>query len=230
VVSALQTPFGYSSFLLDYLRNPICSTGSVALPSESVMTNSMSLRCDGCGQVASAEHLARRLRRLEWTTRYRPVHINALILGAFSPSEDGDFLYSPGGEFHGEAGRLLEAVEILPAGKSADVVHTEFQRAGLFLTHILECPLEIVLGDQAGQAALLVERLPAVASRRRRSLKPKRVFLVTEPLEPVVQNILALDLGCPVVLNNGKPFVFGRSGTSSSLSQFRGSLSGSASA
>jgi hypothetical protein len=158
------------------------------------------------------------------------VHITALLLGAFSPSEEHDFLYSPGGDFHGEAAELLEAVGIHPAGKPADAIHTEFQRAGLFLTHVLECPLENHLLDQAGQAAPLVERLPAVASRIRRSLKPKRVILVTEPLLLIVQNILALDLGCPVVLNYGKPFVLGRSGTGSDLSQFRASLSGSASA
>jgi hypothetical protein len=194
----------------------------------SDMTNSMGLRCDGCGQVASPEHLARRLRRLEWATRYRPVHITALLLGAFSPSEERDFLYSPGGDFHGEAADLLEAVGIHPAGKPADAVHMEFQRAGLFLTHILECPLENSVLDQAGQAGLLAGRLRAVASRIRRSLKPRRVILVTEALQPVVQNILALDLGCPVVLNCGKPFVFGRSATGSDLSQLRGSLLGSA--
>jgi hypothetical protein len=189
----------------------------------------MGPRCDGCSQVASPEHLARRLRRLEWTTRYRPVHINALLLGAFSPLEERDFLYAPGGDFRGEAAQVLEAVGIHTAGKTADVIHTEFQRAGWFLTHFLECPLENGLLDQAGKAALLAERLPAVASRIRRSLKPKRVILVTEPLEPVVHHILVLDLGCPVVLNNGKPFVFGAAGNDSGLSQFREKLSGSAS-
>jgi hypothetical protein len=157
------------------------------------------------------------------------VHINALLLGAFSPLEERDFLYSPSGDFHGEAAQVLEAVGIFPVGKTAEAIHTEFQRAGLFLTHVLECPLENDLLDQAGQVSLLAERLPAVATRIRRSLKPKRVILVTEPLEPVVENILASDLGCPVVLNNGKPFVFGPSGIDSGFSQFRGSLSSSAS-
>jgi hypothetical protein len=193
-----------------------------------IMSNGMGLRCDGCGQVASAEHFARRLRRLEWTTRYRPVHINALLLSAFSPLEERDFLYAPGGDFHGEAAQLLEAVGIPAAGRTVDAIHTEFQRAGLFLTHVLECPLENGQLDQAGQTGLLAERLPAIASRIRRSLKPRRVILITEPLEPIVQNILALGLGCPVVLNNGKPFVFGAAGSDSGLSQFRGSLSGSA--
>src|ERR1700740_33549 len=43
------------------------------------------LRCDGCGQKASEEHLTRGLRRLEWATRYRPVHIHTLLLGGFFP-------------------------------------------------------------------------------------------------------------------------------------------------
>jgi len=33
------------------------------------------------------------------------------------------------------------------AGKTRDAVHAEFQRAGFFLTHVLECPLN---GDPAG--------------------------------------------------------------------------------
>ena len=82
------------------------------------MTRSSELVCDGCGQAASAEHIARRLRRLEWTTRYRPVHINTLFLGSFSPRQDEDFLYAPSGEFRGEAALLLEALGISTAGKT----------------------------------------------------------------------------------------------------------------
>src|SRR5437667_11287355 len=99
-----------------------------------LMTSTIALRCDGCGQAASAEHIEQRLRRLEWTTRYRPVHINTLVLGAFSPREEKDFLYAPGGEFHGEAAHLLDALGISTVGKAADAVHAEFQRAGFFLT------------------------------------------------------------------------------------------------
>src|SRR5258706_3049792 len=170
------------------------------------MANSSTLVCDGCGQIASAEHVARRLRRLEWTTRYRPVHIHTLFLGAFSPHDEKDFLYAPGGEFHGEAALLLSALGISTEGKAAETVHAEFQRAGFFLTHVLECPLEDdrTRGDAA--AALLAKRLQPVATRIRRSLKPKRVMAVTEELAPVVERILALDLCCPVVLDHGKPF------------------------
>ena len=174
------------------------------------MSTTAPLVCDGCGQTASAEHIARRLRRLEWTTRYRPVHIHTLLLGAFSPMRDEDFLYAGGGEdgseFHGEAAQILDAVGISTAGKTRDTVHAEFQRAGFFLTHVLECPLDgdTAQGDSAG--TLLARRLQTLATRIRRSLKPKRVMAVTEELTPVVDDVLAMDLGCPVLLDNGKPF------------------------
>src|SRR6266850_418529 len=106
------------------------------------MTSSIELPCDGCGQIASTEHIARRLQRLEWATRYRPVHIQTLFLGSASPQRQEEFLYSLTGEFQGEAAALLEASGVSTAGKTADVVHAEFQRAGFFLAHVLECPVE----------------------------------------------------------------------------------------
>ena len=170
------------------------------------MTSTSALVCDGCGQTASTEHIARRLQRLEWTTRYRPVHIHTLLLGAFSPQEEKDFLYAPGGEFHGEAAYLLDALAISTAGKTADGVRAEIQRAGFFLTHVLECPLDNDAKHGAEAAGLLTKRLQPVATRIRRSLKPKRVMLITVELTPIVKDILALDLGCPVLLDRGKPF------------------------
>src|SRR3984893_2546309 len=56
--------------------------------------NSTDLRCDGCGQPASPEHIARRLQRLEWMTRFRPIHLHTLLLGAFSPLVPAEFLYA----------------------------------------------------------------------------------------------------------------------------------------
>lgn len=179
------------------------------------------LRCDGCAQLASPEHIARRLRRLEWATRSRPVHIQTLLLGGVAPREDAEFLYAPSGDFRGEGEALLRAVRIPFAGKSAETVHAEFQSAGFFLAHVLECPLEDWLKGTSNAANLLRKHLPAVASRIRRSLKPKRVTLVTEMPQELVQDILSLDLGCPVMLDDGKPFCFHSSTEGTSLSRFR---------
>ena len=193
-----------------------------------MMTISSELLCDGCGQEASAEHIARRLRRLEWTTRYRPVHINTLLLGAFSPQEERDFLYAPGGEFHGEAGHLLDALAISTAGKAADAVHAEFQRAGFFLTHVLECSLDRGAGQGDEAAALLAKRVQPMATRIRRSLKPRRVVLISQALGPILEKILALELGCPVVLDNGKLFEFDGPAPGISVAKLREALASAA--
>jgi|SRR5579859_449874 len=188
------------------------------------MTTAAILRCDGCGQVGSPEHIARRLRRLEWATRYRPVHIQTLLLGGAAPREDVEFLYAPNGDFRGEAEILLRAVGVSFAGTAAEAVHAEFQSGGFFLTHILECPLEDSPKSATNASNLMREHLPAVASRIRRSLKPKRVMLVTEMLPEVVQDILALDLGCELVLDDGKPFALTPSVTDAEIARFRAVL------
>lgn len=188
------------------------------------MTTAPILHCDGCGQVGSAEHIARRLRRLEWATRWRPVHIQTLLLGGVAPREDAEFLYAPKGDFRGEAEILLRAVGISFAGIAAEAVHAGFQGAGFFLTHVLECSLKGSPKSAINASNLMSEHLPAVASRIRRSLKPKRVMLVTEmPLE-VVQDVLALDLGCEVILNDGKPFALTPSVKKSEIARFRSVL------
>ncbi|HKW64601.1 MAG TPA: hypothetical protein VJN89_18765 [Candidatus Acidoferrum sp.] len=212
----------------------------------------MYLRCDGCGQTASPEHIARRLRRLEWATRYRPVHIQTLLLGDMAPREDVEFLYAPAtegsgapiGEFRGEAEYLLRAVGIeggrppleaqgkqravsttaSHASKTVEEVHAEFQAAGLFLTHILECPLESAENGGGNASALLRKHLPVVASRIRRSLKPKRVMLVTEMPSEVVQDVVALDLGCEVILNDGGPFALTARSKEAEIARFRAVL------
>ena len=191
------------------------------------MTSSIELPCDGCGQVASAEHIARRLQRLEWATRYRPVHIHTLFLGGASPQRQEEFFYSPDGEFQGEAAALLEVVGISTAGKKAEAVHAEFQRAGFFLTHILECPAEHESAAATALPSLMEQRLAAVAMRVRRSLKPKRVVLISRALETILEKIAALQLGCPLVLDDGKPFALDGSDTQKAVADLRGAVGAS---
>jgi len=162
------------------------------------------LACDGCGQSASPEHIARRLQRLEWTTRYRPVHIGTLLLGGLSPEADQDFLYA--GRFEGEAAQLLAALGISAAGKPPDVVLGEFRRGGFFVTHVLECPLEASPSGLPSCDSLLLQRVTPVLARIRRSLKPKRVVLISELLAPLISRFSSAELGCPVILDSGKPF------------------------
>lgn len=186
-----------------------------------------SLLCDGCAQAASPAHIARRLQRLEWSTRYRPVHIARLLLGAVSPRNEGDFLYS--GKFTGEAASLLEAAGITAEGKTPEAVLAEFQRRGYFLAHVLECPLNTGAEEEAA-ARLLAQRVGPVLARIRRSLRPKRALLFDQRLAPFLERMSSAELGCPVLLDAGKPFALEGAPGDGSLVRLRATLGRSAAA
>jgi hypothetical protein len=164
------------------------------------------LLCDGCGQAASAEHVTRRLLRLEWMTRYRPVHVGTVLLGAYSPDADSDFIYSQTAEITGEAARVLSAVGIFPKGKTKGEILSEFQRGGFLLGYVLECPPEPESRNEAAISALLKARMPAFLARLRRSFQPKRVASVSSKLDPVLAGLTEKDLGCALVSDGGKSF------------------------
>jgi hypothetical protein len=171
-----------------------------------VMNTPALLTCDGCGQAASVEHFARRLQRLEWSTRYRPVHMQALLISAVSPLANEEFLYSPGGEHQGEAAQLLDAIGIVHRDRAPDAVLTEFQRRGLYLTYMLECPMEFGVGDKVELGTLLDIRFNTMCAKIRRSFKPKRVVIFSRELRSIAHRFVTADLGCPVELDSGKPF------------------------
>jgi hypothetical protein len=182
------------------------------------------LQCDGCGQLASPEHIAKRLERLEWTTRYRPVHIGTLLLGAAAPSEDAEFLYSPDGAFAGEAGAVLAVAGVSASGKAADAVLAEFQRTGFLLTYVMECPLD----NENVLQAELSSRIPALVARVRRSMRPKRLVPISGDLQPLTRELQVLDLGCPIVLDGDKPFAIGDAAAAEHLRQALTAASASA--
>jgi len=155
------------------------------------------LPCDGCGQLASAEHLARRLQRLEWATRFRPIHVQALLLSSSAPENDTEFLYGPEVPFAGHAGQILDALVIPMEGKSPEEVLGEFQKRGLVLASLLECPFETAADALARQEILKLHLAHAVA-RIRRSFKPKRVLVISPELQPFLTQLTESTLGCPV--------------------------------
>lgn len=140
------------------------------------------LVCDGCGQPGTPEHIARRLKRLELATRFRPIHMQTVYLGAAPGAEESTFLYvKEGGNFLGESAVALECAGIEGAGKTREAVLVEFQRSGSFLTHVLECPFENSANSDTRQE-LLRARLPRLLVRLKRSLRPKRVVLLSAEL------------------------------------------------
>jgi hypothetical protein len=143
------------------------------------------LACDGCGQTASADHIARRLKRLEEATRFRPIHIQTLFLGAIMPMREEEYLYARSQEgFQGESAEVLKKAGIDTGRMPRETVLAEFQRGGYFLAHVLPCPSE---GETEGRRLefLLQKQMPALLIRLKRSLRPKRVVLLSPELMAV---------------------------------------------
>jgi hypothetical protein len=160
--------------------------------------------CDGCGQPADAAHLARRLKRLENMTRYRPIHVQALFLGAASPADDQEYLYSAQGEFAGQGVTLLRSLAVESAGRTVEATLTDFQRRGYLLAHVLDC--SEAFGNGAVGREGLARRLPATMTRIRRSFRPKRVVLLGHELAEFVPQFMAANLDATLVLRDGEPF------------------------
>jgi hypothetical protein len=190
------------------------------------MTTHPFLPCDGCGQSASSEHLARRLQRLEWSTRHRPLHINTLLLSAVSPAKDSAFFYSGATPPEGEAAWLLEALLIPWEGNPPGSFLNEFQKRGLFLMHVLECPLDPPNLAVAGLATRLEAHLPSAVTRIRRSLKPRCVALLAAELLPLAGQLTESSLGCPVLLHSDKPFEIMKKGGTTEVTAFRLAVEG----
>jgi hypothetical protein len=173
--------------------------------------NTPEILCDGCGLAASSQHIARRLQRLEWATRYRPIHLHTLLLGATSPQTPEEFLYSPYADHSGEAANLIAAARVSGSGKSADAIQSEFQRRGIYLTHVFECPLDGLCsgGDFLNDA--LNTRLPLLFTRIRRSLKPKRLAFISGTLTPLIERFASAQLNCELALDDGQAFALDNS-------------------
>jgi hypothetical protein len=184
------------------------------------------LSCDGCGQLADPSHISRRLQRLTWASRYRPVHIHALLLGGIAPKRDSDFLYAAPIAFEGEAAIVLMAVQISTEGKSSESALAEFQKRGLMLVHMLECPLEQEVSSSLAQE-LLKKQLPATIARIRRSLKPKRILLISTDLEQLADKLRQTNLDCPVLPSPAGAFFCTPSPPETDFHAFRMALAGS---
>jgi hypothetical protein len=178
--------------------------------------------CDGCGVVASPEHIRERLARLEVATRFRPIHIGVLFV-APAPDASGDF-YDASPRKPGPREVLLDALDIaaVPAANGDPTTNAiesrlaEFQRRGYFFASVSDCPLPT--GDDAAQA---VEHLASTMLKRIQfSYKPKSVVLLSESLAPLVTLLAAAGQGIRV-LPDGAPLSWPASGDAAPDGAFR---------
>jgi len=177
------------------------------------------LYCDGCGLPAIASHLRRRYERLEWATKFRPIHIQVLLLNDAPPPLIEDFFYRPGtadGERSGYHRIFFEEL-MAAAGISLNQVDTEaealakFQQHGFFLADICECPMEEI-ASAAGESSKLFVRpahirkfAPIVLKRIEHSYKPKRIVPIGADSGEVVPALQQAGMADRLVLEDGRP-------------------------
>lgn len=137
-------------------------------------------------------------------TRYRPIHVQVLFLGATSPANAEDYLYSARDAFRGEGAILLRALHIEDTGRSLEAALADFQRRGYLLAHVLDCG-EVSGGNALGGEAL-ARRIPVTLTRIRRSFKPKRLVLLGQEFAEFIPQFIAANLDAALILQDGKPF------------------------
>ena len=133
------------------------------------------------------EHVRERITRLEWATRFRPLHIQRVLLVGAPPASLPEFFYSPAEQLESASWgarffrAVMEGAGVVPAaGKSTESMLAEFQRHGLYLAYAHECPVSETPPQREALAA-------TVARRLRFSYKPKSVL----PLDGVAHAVCA---------------------------------------
>ena len=134
--------------------------------------------CDGCGATVDSEHIRSRIERLEMATRYRPVHIQTLLVGTAPPERTEEYLYSS--EKNG----------------------TELQRNGIFLVYAAECPLP----DEADAAEAVRRAAQSLIKRVQFSYKPKSIVLFSPATAQLLPALREVSLGARLILKDGNVF------------------------
>jgi hypothetical protein len=168
--------------------------------------------CDGCGSAVDEAHIRRRIERLELATRFRPIHIQFLLLDTAPPVRVEDYFYRAASDSSKRslASRMffdeLAKCAGYPAGGGEldeEVVLAEFQRRGFFLAYGVECPLE-----EVSEAELALNRLgPTVVRRIQSSYKPKFVAPLGQPMAELIPLLELSGLSDRLILSSGGPFV-----------------------
>jgi hypothetical protein len=188
------------------------------------------LPCDGCGLPASPEHIAGRLRRLELSTRFRPVHIGVLFVALAPPARPEDDFYGPS-ESKEFADPFLEALEIHPfkekSGPELDACAAdsarlaEFQRRGYYLAYLSECPLP----EKEEPLASTIARLgPTLIRRIRFNYKPKHIAPLGQELFPLIYMLKTAEIA-PITLDQGQPLPTPRTGAPDWMKLFQRAVS-----
>jgi len=165
--------------------------------------------CDGCDAQVDEAHIRQRIERLELATRFRPIHIQVLLLDAAPPAKLEDYFYRPASnsDERSQASRmffdeLAKCVGHAPRTYTQEeATLAEFQKHGFFLAYAVECPVE-----SSSELAQTIKRLvPTVALRVNSSYKPKFVAPISRLLQDVIPVLQSKGWTEKIILNDGKP-------------------------
>lgn len=165
--------------------------------------------CDGCGAQVVEAHIRSRIERLEHATRFRPIHIQVLLLASAPPSQPADDFYRAATSSARSAASQKLFDEITKSigrepGDTADDEATlaEFQRAGFYLAYAVECPIE----SPAQLTAAVTKLAPRVLLRVNTSYKPKFVAPIAQALQPLLPLFQSNAWADRLILQDGKSF------------------------
>ena len=163
------------------------------------------IRCDSCGQPASAAHIQDRLARLQRSTRWRPIHISLLLICTAPPEHPEDDLYatdlaapSPGSQAYVTGLFRHLGIATSPATTREQQL-AELQHAGTYVARLVECPLP----PGSTLEALAARHAPDLLKRIEFSYKPKRIALL-DPVAPGLADLLLSSKFASLIENNGK--------------------------
>jgi hypothetical protein len=165
--------------------------------------------CDGCGGEADAQHMRQRIERLELATRFRPVHIQVLLIDEAPPTRMEDYFYRAAADgsarsaacalYHDE---LIQCADVTSnPGRQDESLLADFQRRGFFLVHAVECPV----GNSKLEDA--IRSLSATILKRvQYSYRPKSIALLSAPTSGLIGVFEESGWGDCLILDEGQPF------------------------
>ena len=167
--------------------------------------------CDGCGAQADDAHIRARIGRLELATRFRPIHIDTLLIDAAPPSRPEDYFYAVAEDRSVRSVRsrmyfdeLMKCADCFShAAIQEKVALAEFQRRGLYLASAIECPI----GEDTELDAAVRKAAPTVVQRIKASYKPKHVALLSEAARELIAPLSDAGWKDRLILDGGGPFV-----------------------
>jgi hypothetical protein len=183
--------------------------------------------CDGCGASADETHIRERIERLELATRFRPIHIQVLLLGdaPADRAEDDFYRPQPDGPVRSTGSREFFREMMVAAGMprdaeaKQDAALVEFQRRGFYLADALECPV----ASPGDLRARIAKAGPTVVKRIEFSYRPKHVVLIGHNLDVIIPILQKTSIANRIVLLEHRS---GDSATSLITGSIAGSITG----